>query len=500
VKRHRRPLSAAAVIFVAIVALVAFYTSRLTTARNDALAEAARTHRIQSYMLSLFGGGDEEAGPPDSLRVLTLVDRGLQEARSLDKEPLVQAELYHTLGGIYQQLGQTDRADSLLSAALERRRALLGDEHPEVAESLVALALLRVDQARYEDAERTAEEALALSRRVLPASDPLVDQAMVALGRVLEERGEYDRALEILEDVARRHVESGAPDLEVAASLHELANTHFYAGDYAVSDSLNRRVLELSRRIHGDRHPDVADDLVNLGATQVQLGRYEDAERFFREALAITQSWYGDDHLKVATNLTMLGRSLVMQGQFDEAEPELRRALGILERVRGPMHPRVASIRNELGSIALQTGDLDGAEAEFRRTLEIYRAVYGDEHDFVALALSNLASAHMKRGDYVRAEAEFRDVVARYGRALSADHLNTGIARIKLGRALLRQGKAAEAEKESRAGHDIVARQSDPSVSFLKAARADLVEAYTLLNRPEDAERFRADPPEATSQ
>ena len=35
-------------------------------------------------------------------------------------EPAVQAELLATLGGIYQQLGNLDRADSLLSAALEQ--------------------------------------------------------------------------------------------------------------------------------------------------------------------------------------------------------------------------------------------------------------------------------------------------------------------------------------------------------------------------------------------
>ncbi len=112
--RHRRAVSAAAVVFTAVIGLVVFFTVRLTIARNAAVAEAARTQRIQRFMMNLFEGGDKEAGPADNLRVVTLVDRGVQEAKALDGEPRVQAELYQTLGGIYQKLGKFDRADSLL--------------------------------------------------------------------------------------------------------------------------------------------------------------------------------------------------------------------------------------------------------------------------------------------------------------------------------------------------------------------------------------------------
>ena len=51
-------------------------------------------------------------------RVVTLVDRGLQQAQTLSADPAVQAELYETLGGIYQKLGNLTRADSLLGVSL----------------------------------------------------------------------------------------------------------------------------------------------------------------------------------------------------------------------------------------------------------------------------------------------------------------------------------------------------------------------------------------------
>ena len=88
VRRHRKAVAAAAIVLTLIAAEAAVFTIRLTRARNAALAETARTQRIQRFMLDLFiGGGDKEAGPAHDLRVVTLIDRGVQEARTLNAEP-----------------------------------------------------------------------------------------------------------------------------------------------------------------------------------------------------------------------------------------------------------------------------------------------------------------------------------------------------------------------------------------------------------------------------
>jgi serine/threonine-protein kinase len=155
--------------------------------------EAARSQRIQQFMLNLFQGGDQEAGPADSLRVISLVHRGVQEARNLIAEPVVQAELYETLGGILQQLGELDGADSLLRAGLSRRQAIFGPDHAEVARSLVSLGLLRAEQAKLPEAERLIRDGVALARRRLRPDHPQVAEAATALGYVLEKRGESTR-------------------------------------------------------------------------------------------------------------------------------------------------------------------------------------------------------------------------------------------------------------------------------------------------------------------
>src|SRR5271156_5723992 len=182
VRRNWKTLSATAAVLATIVGLVIFYTVRLTRARNAALAQAERTERIQQFMLNLFQGGDPSAGPSDDLRVVTLLDRGVQEARSLDTEPAVQAELFETLGGIYQKLGKLEQADALMESAMAKREALYGPDSTETAKGLLALGSLRDAEARYGDAERLIRQALDRDRRHLPANDPAVAKAMLALG------------------------------------------------------------------------------------------------------------------------------------------------------------------------------------------------------------------------------------------------------------------------------------------------------------------------------
>jgi eukaryotic-like serine/threonine-protein kinase len=493
VRRNWRALSATAAVLAVIVGLVTFYTLRLTSARNDALTEAARARRIQELMLNLFTGGEEAAGPAEDLRVVSLIDRGVLEAENLNAEPAVQVSMYRTLGGIYQRLGNLTKAESLLQTALDRRRTLYGMDNPEVAESLVAMGLLRVGQAKFDEAEQLVRDGLAMSKRQLAADDPAIARATTALGLVLEERGSYKEAIATLEEAARIHSARQPASADLAATLRELFNSQFYAGNFATADDIGARVLAMTKQVNGEHHALVAEDLINLGAVRFERGQYVEAERYYREALVITEGWYGKEHFKTGSNLTMLGRSLQVQQRLDDAWEVLRRAVAIQERVFGPVHPRVASAVNDLGAVALRRGNYDEAEAAFRRMSDIYKSVYGTRHYLIGIAVSNIGSVYTARGDHTRAEPFYREAIAMYEATQGAQHMNTGIGRLKLGDALVSQKHYAEAEKELLTGYEILMKQTSPSVSWLKRARENLVKLYTASNQPEKARPFEAE-------
>ena len=490
-RRHRNALIASAAALTLLLSVSTLYALRVRAARDAALTEAERAQQIQRFTLSLFQGGSESTEPGDSLRAVTLVERGVVEAATLAAEPVVQAELYQTLGSIFQKLGRLDRADSLLQRALVARKALAAG-HPDVARSLVALGLLRVDQSRLPEAEQLVREGLALSRRVRPAGHRDVAVATTALGRVLEERAAYADAITVMKEALALHTTLAPVSPEVAAAATQLGNDYFYAGDYAHADTLFRESLNVAQKLYGDKHPLVADALINLGAVRFQRADYPAAERYDRNGLAIIQHVYGTDDPRTAAALTMLGRALVAEEHADQALPLVQQALAIRERVFGAVSPQVASSVNELGIMAMRAKKYDDADAYFARNADIYRAVYKGPHNLLGTALANRGSVYSARTDYVNAERLYREALDVFGRTLPPTHLDIGIARIKLARVLLRQRRFAEGEREGTAGLGILLGQTSPATSWVKNARGDLAAMYDSLGQPEKASAMRA--------
>ena len=489
--RHRVPLLAGSAAAALIIALSALYAVRIRDARDAAVTEAGRAQRIQRFTLGLFEGGNDSSEPADSLRAVTLVERGVVDAATLASEPVVQAELYQTLGSIFQRLGRLDRADSLLQLSLAARRAI-GAEHPDVARSLVALGLLRADQTRLPEAEQLVREGLALSRRVRPAGHRDIAVATSALGRVLENRAAYADAITVMKEALTLHTVIDPTSPDVAAAATQLGNDYFYAGDYANADSMFHRSLTVARDLYGERHPLVADALINIGAVHFQRGEWKEADRYDRDGLAIIQRVYGDNDPRTAAALTMLSRTLVAEEKFGEAFPLARQALAIRERVFGTVSPQAASTVNELGIMALRAKKYDDADAFFARNADIYRAVFKGPHNLLGTALANRGSVYMARGDNVNAERLFREALDVFGKTLPDKHLDIGIARIKLGRSLLRQRRFTDAERESAAGLGILLAQTSPATSWVKNARGDLATVYDSLGQQPKARAMRA--------
>lgn len=488
-RRNRRTVIASAALAVFIAGLVAFYTIRLARARDAALMQTARTERIQRFMLSMFGG-DYNAAPSPDRRVVDILEDGVGKARLLKDEPTVQAELYETLGSIYQSLGKLDRADSLISSGLQKRRSIFPADDPEVANGLVTLAILRIDQARFAEAEHLTREAVAIDKRHLSPNDQRLGIALTSLGTALEHRGAYVEAIQVLHEAIRIQSLPGAATVDLLESLTYLGVSEQFLGHDAVAESLDRRVLGLDRQIYGDRHPSVAEDLSNLGQVQEQIGLYGEAERNEREGVDIVQAWYGGDHIEVAQQSEGLAETLIYEHKYDEAARLLQAALKPLERDMGKDHPLVGLGLNLLGMVALRQGNLEEAQADFERMAEIYRSTYGEKDKHVAKGLTRFGELYAAKKDYARAEQFFGQALQMFSETLGPDHVQTGTAMIELGGVLLAERRYREAEAELLRGYQVVT----PGRTALEAAvnaRKDLVSVYEALNMPEKAAKFR---------
>jgi serine/threonine protein kinase len=493
VGRHWRPLGAIAGGLLTVIGLVTFFTVRLAIARDAATAAAHRAERVQQFSFDLFHGSD--AGPPQDLKVITLIDEGMLAARSLDKEPAVQAQLFEMLGVINQRLGRRPEAERLLRQSLEQRRHLFGPHHPEVAQGLIALGQLRSEEGRYDEAEAMLREGLAETQAHHPPQSLPLGRALVALAKVLEQRGAYEKAITILEQ-ALPIFEAAAPESgELSDCLGSLANDHFYLKRYDTSRALNQRGIDIDRRLGGQRLPSLSAGLFNLGAIAAALDRHAEAERLYREGLAITISYYGDGHVRAAYDYTMLARSVNRQGRPDEARILLDRALAIKRRVLGEQHSSTGTTFNELGSVAMTLGQPTLAIAHFTKAADIYQIAHKSaKHPHRAVALSNLGNAHLAAKSYRQAETSLREALGVFAATAAADDPDAAVARQRLGRALLRQNRPRDAQPECLAAYQTLRKLGSGARKVaLDNAREDLVAAYELIGDHTRAAALRAE-------
>ncbi len=96
-----------------------------------------------------------------------------------------------TMGAVYTSLGLYDQAVPLLQTALEKRKALYGEEHLDVARSLDRLGEVLKLQAEYGRALPMYKQALALRRKLL--GDEHVDTArsVYELADLLSRMGDF---------------------------------------------------------------------------------------------------------------------------------------------------------------------------------------------------------------------------------------------------------------------------------------------------------------------
>ena len=493
IRRNRRPILAASLMFAIIAGLVIFFMVRLTKARNDAQAETARTQRVERFMLNLFEGGDQEAAPSSQLLVATLLDRGTRQAAELNSDPQTQRDLYETLGSMYQELGDYKKAEQLLLLALDKVKAAPDQDASRTAFAMVQLGLLKGDQAQYQSAEQLVQQGLDLARSRLPANDLTVLDAEATLGRVLSQAGSFEKAIPILEQVvdAKPSGEEGSYVLRKALSA--LGVAEYYAGHYETAKSIDLRAIALDRRLLGKSHPRRGTDLMNLGTAEAALGDDAAAESHYREGIAINDAWYGPDHPDTATMKAILANVLMKEGKDAQAETLLKQTLAMQEKAYGQTHDRVALTLDLLGRIALKGGDSEAAQADFNRALEIDRSLLGDDSLRTAIVKVDLADAYIRQGKYAEADAILRPAVKVIVTLFPATDIHVGTAESSWGRALLHLKRYRDAEIQLTASYQNLQKQPRPPIARIQEVRQDLAAVYDAMGQPDQAKPFRSE-------
>lgn len=292
-------------------------------------------------------------------------------------------------------LASLDEAHALCKERLQGREAALGADHPDLASYLIALGKVLIDRGRPLEARPVLERAERLCAK-LPDSDPRVADCCQAMGELCrlvgtEDRsaGPYFRRALRLREAAKQPVLSA-----VAESLLGCART---ARSWEERKELVERSRIACEKALGSDHPGLINPLL--------AGSYPSKQR----ALGIAKTALGPDHPRVADCLVAVARDQLWR--HPSTEPMLLEAVAIYERASHEQHPKYGWALFTLAGFYVRK-DLDKAWDLSLKALAICKRLPEDWHRLEALIQSRLSEIAAAKQDWEQAEERAREALA----------------------------------------------------------------------------------------
>ncbi|MBC8217407.1 MAG: tetratricopeptide repeat protein [Planctomycetes bacterium] len=217
------------------------------------------------------------------------------------------------LGEIYREQGKYDDAERILLDSLdagrkEKEESKNVQHYGGMVRCMHELALLRMAQGRYEEAEELFEQGTDFGTRELPGKD---------------------------HPYTLRHV-NGLAIIRIKQQRYEEAKT-------LLERSLEGRKLKL-----GENHPNTIRTIHYLGILYRELGQYDKAENLLIEAHNKRQTTLGEDHPHTLISMHELAVLYEEQELYDKAAPLLREVLEGRRLKLGDTHPKTMESQNTL--------------------------------------------------------------------------------------------------------------------------------------------------------
>jgi serine/threonine protein kinase/tetratricopeptide (TPR) repeat protein len=263
-------------------------------------AEAERLLRRSAAVLDRIGGSrmqrarvSEQLGSIVAARgrldeALILLDAAAAIAdASIDPNNSGLVSILNARGTVHERRGEIEAALADFARALEVCEERLGPEHPDVAAVLNNMALLEDGQGRHDRARAQLERSLQIRRRALGEEHPVTATTRMNLGALSLNSGDFATAVTQFEQALVVLSRVQGVEGDVADIRYNLGVAQHLRGQFELALPHYRAALELTERMKGADHPDVAYPLTGLGGALVELHRNAEARQLLERALAL---------------------------------------------------------------------------------------------------------------------------------------------------------------------------------------------------------------------
>jgi CHAT domain-containing protein/tetratricopeptide (TPR) repeat protein len=306
----------------------------------------------------------------------------------IQKAMLQERDQLRTEANQLGKAGKLTEAATLIEKMLALERAIFGDSHQEVANSLNLLARLHEARQDFKAARKAHQEVLAIRTKLYGAKDWRVTDARLALEGV--------GRLAKMDHESRQRLRQ--------ASVFEIKVVHLHGqGEYKEALILASKVREIRRQLLGENHLDYARILDNLAGLHSTMGDYAKALPLHEQARDLTKKLLTENHPEYATSLNNLARLYQSMGDYAKALPLYEQARDLFKKLLTENHPHYATSLNNLAALYQDMRDYAKALALYEQARNLYKNLLTERHPAYARSLNNLANLYQRMGEYAKA-------------------------------------------------------------------------------------------------
>jgi serine/threonine-protein kinase len=269
--------------------------------------------------------------------------------------------------------GDRPRAVELFGQSIDNLIRTRGAQHILVAHARVKLALVLINESRFEEADRAALQALETFEA---AGHFDAASCLRMLGNSLFSQGRYAEAAERYQGAFERFARQLGPRHQLTfVAQANLGGAQVRGGDLAKGSAVLEQAIAGLVEVGGAESDSLRQPLQLLGEAQRRLGNPGPALATHRRQLAIAEKTVGPEHIgasnahrEIALDLEALG------GHLAEARREIERAIQI-RAADNPNQVRVADWLLEAARMARTAGDREAARAANERAAAIRAAL-----------------------------------------------------------------------------------------------------------------------------
>ncbi|KAJ7712802.1 hypothetical protein B0H16DRAFT_553033 [Mycena metata] len=330
------------------------------------------------------------------------------------------------LASSYSTLGEHQKARELDIIVLEKQTQLLGENHPNTLLTMSHLASSYSTLGEHQKARELNIIVLEKQTQLLGENHPNTLLTMRDLASSYSDLGEHQKAPELDTFVLEKQKQVlGESHPDTLSTMGNLASSYAALGKHQTAHELEVIVLEKRKQVLGESHPDTLSTMGNLASSYAALGKHQTAHELEVIVLEKRKQVLGENHPDTLHTMGNLARSYSDLGEHQKAQ-ELK--IVVFEKrnqLLGENHPHTL---DTMGSLAVSYSNL----GEHRKAKELQvivmekqKQVLGEHHPDTLHTMANLASSHSNLGEHRKAKELRVFVLEKRKQVLGDDHPDT---------------------------------------------------------------------------